>query len=314
MSDEHYALPKKGRLLVTGHRGLLGRAVIRQCADDYQIFTTNCDLRDAKFTKYIFEEHKPDFVIHCAARVGGVKANRDEPVEFLTQNLEIQNSVFAAAHAVGVKKLVNVATSCLFPREASVPVKEDSLLTGPFEPDVAAYAAAKLAGYFLCRAYRQQYGANWVTVAPSNLYGWNDNYGPSAHVVPALIARLDAANANKIPLRVWGDGSAIREFMYVDDAADAIKLVLEKYDSAELINIGTGVGTSIKELVDALVELTRFEHGVEWDTSQPTGIPRKTFDISKLKRLGFIARTSLRTGLRYTVEDYYNFPGDHRSK
>jgi len=302
------------KLLVTGHRGLLGRAVIRQCSDDYQIVTTNCDLRDAKYTKYIFEEHRPDFVINCAARVGGVKANRDEPVEFLTQNLEIQNSVFAAAHAVGVKKLVNVATSCLFPREASVPVKEESLLTGPFEPDVAAYAAAKLAGYFLCRAYRSQYGHHWTTCAPANLYGPNDNYGISAHVVPALIARLDHANANKIPLRVWGSGVAVREFMYVDDAADAIKLVLEKYDSPDLISIGTGVGTSIKELADALVSIMEFEYGVEWDASQPTGIPKKTFDVSKLKALGFVSKTTLQEGLRNTIEDYFYSPNDRRSK
>ena len=297
------------KILVTGHRGLLGSACVRKfSALGHEVVVTNCDLRDEKYLEFWFKENLPEAVIHCAAKVGGVKANRDQPVDFLLENLRIQNSVIRLSAEHGVKKLVNVATSCLYPRNASVPVKEESLLTGPFEPDVAAYAAAKLAGYYLCRAYRKQHGKNFITVAPCNLYGPGDNYGPSAHVIPGLIKKMHEVNTAGGALVVWGDGKAVREFLYVDDAADAIALALTEWNSSELLNIGTGSGTTIARLVETLSEIVGYRGVPVWDTSQPTGIPEKTFDISKLKALGWSPKTSLEEGLRLTWADYQNNP------
>ncbi len=201
-----------------------------------------------------------------------------------------------------------MATSCLFPKDAPVPVKEPSLLTGPFESSVQAYAIAKLAGWALCKAYAEQYGRNYMTVCPSNLYGPKDNYGPSAHVIPALIKRMHDAMKMEEGLVVWGDGSAIREFLYVDDAADAIGIVLEKWNKPDPINLGSGVGTSIRQLVDKLSETMRFKGDVTWDVSQPTGIPHKTFDISNLKSLGWSPRWSLEDGLKGAVLDFLTQP------
>jgi GDP-L-fucose synthase len=296
------------KLLITGHRGLLGSACVRRFKDEFEILTTNGDLRDYSYVSYWFSEYEPDYVINCAAKVGGVKSNRDEPVPFITDNLAIQMAVFHAAHKSGVKKLVNIGTSCLFPKDAPLPVKEESLMSGPFNPDVAAYASAKLSGYFLCQAYWKQYGRKFITVAPSNIYGVNDNYGVSAHVVPALMNRMEEAKESGGPLKAWGDGTAIREFIYADDAADALAAVLEKYDSPEILNIGTGVGITIRELTKELAAVMGYDGSVMWDHSQPTGVQEKTFDVSKLKALGWTPKTSLREGLEKMYADYTNNP------
>lgn len=293
------------KLLVTGANGLLGSACVRVFGEEFNVFAVrHVDLRSRVETRALFEDIRPQYVIHCAAKVGGVKANRDNPVEFIQDNVTINGNVIAAAHEFGVEKLINIGTSCMFPKHAAVPVREDSYMTGPLEPDVEAYAQAKILAYSLCNAYRRQHGCNFVTVCPGNIYGPGDNYGPSAHVVPALIARLAECQRTKSPLSVWGDGTAVREFIYSYDAALAIKAVLENWDSPELINIGTGVSTSIEELVLSLMEASSVGVDVVWDTSQPTGIRKKTFDVSKIKSLGWRPKTSLIDGLRATWKDY----------
>lgn len=292
------------KLLITGSRGLLGGACARRLWHKYDLLVYPDNLlNEPRFRKWMVD-NKPRYVIHCAAKVGGVKANRDNPVEFLGQNLRIQSNVIEASADLGVEKLVFIGTSCLYPRDCSIPVREESLLSGPFEPAVEAYAIAKLAGYRLCKSYSEERSKNFMTVCPSNLYGIGDNYGPSAHVIPALMSRLKYAIDTNTNLIAWGDGSAVREFLYVDDAADAIDAVLENWNKPDLINIGTGQGTTIKELVDTLVEVSGFKYNVLWDPSQPTGIPKKTFDVSKLTSLGWTPKTTLRKGLEKTWQSF----------
>ncbi len=292
------------RVLVTGHRGLLGSACVRRIGLQHEVVVYHGDLTGIIDFQLFLKSSKPDAIIHCAAKVGGVKANRDYPVEFLSQNLKIQSSVIGSAAKLEIPKLVFVGTSCLYPRDTEIPVKESSLMTGPFEPAVEAYSVAKLAGYELCKAFTDEYGFNYGTVCPSNIYGPGDNYGESAHVIPALISRMKAAIDKNEDLTVWGDGSAIREFIYSDDAADAISLVLELEKIPRIMNIGTGAGTSIKDLVFFLTSVSGFNNNVIWDTNQPTGIPKKTFDISKLSSLGWKPRTDLITGLEKTWQNF----------
>lgn len=297
-------------VLVTGARGLLGSACVRALTGDYLVVDSNgVDLTKWTETVRLFDRARPNYVIHCAAKVGGVKANRDFPVDFIEQNVAINSNVFSAAHKYGVEKLVNIATSCLYPKNAPVPVKEESLLTGPFEPDVSAYATAKLLGYASCNAYRHQYGCSFITVCPSNIYGPGDNYGPSAHVIPALVNRLFEAQKAGKPLTVWGDGSAVREFIYSDDAAKAIRIALERFDSPDLLNIGTGIGTSIKTIAEALTAIVGGVY-IEYDPSQPVGIKEKTFDVTRLKALGWSQSVHLLDGLIRVCEDYQSRKAD----
>ena len=293
------------RIYVTGHKGLLGSACVRRFSANHSIVTSDFDLRHYARLATFWTTHTPDAVIHCAARVGGVRANRDNPVGFLSDNLRIQTNVIDMAAACAVQKLVFIGTSCMFPRDASLPVNEASLLTGPLEASVEAYAIAKIAGWRLCKAYWEQFGKKFLTVCPSNLYGPRDSYGlDRAHVIPALIHKLHIAKQSKSAFVVWGDGSAVREFMHADDCASAIETVMDKYDSPEPINLGTGVSTTIKELVDMLVDISGFKGNVVWDTSEPTGIPRKTFSAEKLKALGWKPSIGLREGLEKTWEEF----------
>lgn len=296
------------KLLVTGHNGLLGSACVRRLGLKHEIITYTGNILDSSLFNTWLKWNKPDGIIHCAAKVGGVKSNRDLPVQFIADNLKLQEAVIGEAHRQGINTVVFVATSCLFPKDAPVPVKESSLLTGPFESSVQAYAIAKLAGWALCKAYAEQYGRNYMTVCPSNLYGPKDNYGPSAHVIPALITRMRDAMKIGEDLVVWGDGTAIREFLYVDDAADAIGVVLEKWNKPDPINLGSGTGTSIKQLVGRLADTMGFFGDITWDVSQPTGIPHKTFDISNLTSLGWAPRWSLEDGLKNTILDFLTQP------
>lgn len=301
------------RILITGHRGLLGSACVRQFSKSHEILTLETSLTDERYVGFWFAENQPEGVIHCAAKVGGVKANRDNPVSFLIDNVTIQNNVLRAAAENGVKKLVNIATSCLYPHLAPVPVKEDSLLTGPFSPDVESYAIAKLAGYGLCRAYRSQSGKDFVTVAPCNLYGPNDNYGPSAHVIPSLIDKFDKAQTDgSNEIKVWGDGSAIREFLHSDDAACAIETVYDKYSSPEIINIGHGHPASIRYLVESISIAYGYHPNVIWDNSQPVGIQEKTFSAEKLISLGWSPKIGLVDGLKMTIKDFLENPRTRR--
>lgn len=301
------------KILITGHRGLLGSACVRRLSLAHKIVTIDGDLRDRETVMEWFAWNRPDYVINCAAKVGGVKANRDQPVDFLKDNLAIQTNVIEASSNFGIEKLVSIGTSCLFPKDAPLPVSEDSLLTGPFDPSVQAYAIAKLSGYALCKAYHDQYGKNFMTACPSNLYGPGDNYGPSAHVIPAIMKRLLESIRNNEPLVVWGNGTAIREFLFVDDAAAAIQVILDKWNKPDAINVGTGVGISIRALVTILMEVAGGNVPVVWDNSQPTGIQNKTFDISKLKSLGWSPSTAFIDGIEATWKDFTTNPS-HRSK
>ncbi len=292
------------KLLISGHRGLLGSACVRRFQDKYQVLTFEGDLTDLSLLRCWWTTNRPDYVIHCAAKVGGIKANRDFPVDFLVDNLKIQSAVIHACFDFDVEKLVFVGTSCLYPKNCPLPVTEESLLTGPFEPDVASYAAAKLAGYEMCRAYAHQYGKNFMTVAPCNLYGQGDNYGPSAHVIPALIKRVFECAKTKAPVVVWGDGSQVREFLYADDAADAISFVLEGWNKPDIINIGSGIGTSIRSLVETILLVSGVKVDVVWDRHAPTGIQNKTFKPDKLRHLGWGPEHDLKSGLAKTIMDY----------
>jgi len=294
------------RVLVTGHRGLLGSACVKVLSKNYEVLTTGeerIDLRNRDEVYWLFNRLSPEFVVHCAAKVGGVKANRDNPVDFIQDNVAINGNIIAACHAFNVKKLVNTGTSCLYPNKAPIPVKEESFMTGPFEPDVEAYAAAKLLAHYTCRAYRSQYGCNFVTASPANLFGPGDNYGPSGHVLPSLIHRAFEAKQNNTKLRVWGDGTAVREFLHSHDAAEALRIVLERWDSPELINIGSGVGTTIRDLSELVARLVGVR-GVEYDESQPVGIQEKTFDVSKLKALGWKQKIRLEHGISMAIDEY----------
>lgn len=295
------------KILVTGHRGLLGSACCRYFADKAEVLTTDIDLLDETRVRGFFMLHRPEQVIHCAAKVGGVRANRDFPVDFMRVNLRLQSNVIDAAADHGVEKLVFIGTSCLFPRDAAVPVCEESLMTGRMEPSVEAYAVSKLAGFRLCKAYHEQHGKQFFTVCPSNIYGPNDNYSESAHVIPALIRRMSEAMPDK-NMAVWGDGSAVREFIHADDVASAIGVVLDRHISSNVLNIGSGEATSIRELIAALRGISGWEGDAEWDASQPTGIPRKTFDVSKLKALGWEPRIGLTEGLSQTWADFHENP------
>lgn len=296
------------KLFISGHNGLLGSACVRRLGLKHEILTYTGNILDSSLFNTWLKWHKPDGIIHCAAKVGGVKSNRDLPVQFIADNLALQEAVIGEAHRQGINNLIFVATSCLFPKDAPIPVKESSLLTGPFEASVQAYAIAKLAGWALAKAYSDQYGRNYMTVAPSNIFGPNDNYGPSGHVVPALMSRMNEAKRLGEDLVVWGDGTATREFIYADDAADAIGVVLEKWNRPDPINIGTGVGTSIKQLVEKMAKVMEFTGDITWDVSQPTGMPHKTFDITNLTNLGWSPKWTLEEGLAHTLYTFHTQP------
>jgi GDP-L-fucose synthase len=297
------------KILITGHKGLLGSACVRLFQKEHEVVENFAqDLRVEKNVDVLMKMHKPDQVIHCAAKVGGVKANREFPVDFMLDNLRMQCNIIEACANTDVKKLCFVATSCMFPRDAELPVNESTMFTGKLEDSVEAYAIAKIAGWRLCKAYYEQYGKRFLTVAPSNIYGPQDNYGESAHVIPALIKKYAAAVRNKTGLEVWGDGTAIREFIYSDDVATAIQCVMDKWDSPEVINVGSGLGTSIADLVGLIAQTSPYGPNerpqVTWNTAAPTGIPRKTFDIAKISSLGWKTSVGLEEGLRKTWWDF----------
>lgn len=296
------------KMLITGHRGLLGSACVRHFRQAYDICISVGDLRDPQCARYQIRNHKPDIIINCAAKVGGVKANRDNPVEFMLDNIRIQANMMESSHDYGVETFVHIATSCMFPKDAALPVQESSLFTGKFEDSVESYALAKIAGWRLAKAYFEQYKDRFLTVAPSNIYGPGDSYNSDAHVIPSLMRKYAKAVRDETPFEVWGIGDAIREFIYADDVASAIEAVTNKWDSPEIVSIGTGVGTSIRDLVLTMIETAPLElkpaPGIVWNASQPTGIPRKVFDVSKIKSLGWEPKTTLEDGLRLTWQDF----------
>lgn len=265
---------------------------------------TQLDLRNEAEVDRFFAEQKPALVVFAAAKVGGIKANNDLPVEFLLDNLQIQNNVIRAAHEAGVRKLLFLGSSCIYPKYAPQPIPETALLTGALEPTNEAYAISKIAGIKLCQAYAREYGENFISALPTNLYGPNDNFDLlSSHVLPALLRKAHTAKKNgDRELVVWGSGKPRREFLHVDDLASACLFLLEKYDSAEIINVGCGEDISIRELAELICDVVGFQGDLTWDSSKPDGTPRKLLDVSKLHDLGWRHSIGLRDGIARTYE------------
>ncbi|MCX4860843.1 GDP-L-fucose synthase [Streptomyces canus] len=299
-------LPERARVFVAGHRGLVGSAVARRLtADGHEVLTrtrAELDLRDAARTAAELAALRPDAVVLAAAKVGGIMANSTQPVQFLEENLQIQLSVIAGAHAAGVDRLLFLGSSCIYPKHAPQPITEDALLTGPLEPTNEAYALAKIAGIVQVQSYRHQYGASYISAMPTNLYGPGDNFDlETSHVLPALIRRFhEAAAEGREEVTLWGSGSPRREFLHVDDLAAACAVLLRSYDDDEPVNIGCGSDLTIRELAATVAEVTGFTGRIAWDTTRPDGTPRKLLDISRLAGLGWKPAIPLRDGIAAT--------------
>ena len=304
-----WPVEKSDKIFVAGHRGLVGSALVRKLqADGFRDLVTRdrsqLDLRNEAAVSRFFAEEKPAFVLLAAAKVGGIKANNDLPVEFLLENLVMQNNVIRAAYESGVRKLLFLGSSCIYPKHAPQPIPESALLTGALEPTNEAYAIAKIAGIKLCQAYARQYGANFISVMPTNLYGPNDNFDlESSHVLPALLRKAHTAKEEgRRELVVWGSGEPRRECLHVDDLAAACLFLLEKYDSPEIINVGCGQDISIRELAELICDVVGFKGELAWDTTKPDGTPRKLLDVSKIHGLGWQHRIGFRDGITRTYE------------
>ena len=302
-------MDKTERIFVAGHRGLAGSALVRKL--EAEGFTnllkpdrSLLDLMDEAAVTRFFSEQRPAIVLFAAARVGGIKANNDLPVEFLLENLRMQNNVISAAHEAGTRKFLFLGSSCIYPKHAPQPIPESALLTGPLEPTNEPYAIAKIAGIKLCQAYVREYGANFISVMPTNLYGPNDNFDLlSSHALAALLRKAhEAKAANASHLTVWGSGTPRREFLHVDDLASACLFLLENYDSPEIINVGWGEDISIHELAELICKVVGFRGEISWDREKPDGTPRKLLDVSKLRGLGWSPRITLREGIERTYD------------
>jgi GDP-L-fucose synthase len=295
--------------LIAGSSGMVGRGIVRIAksqgiTDIVEVTSKICDFRNPQKTRELLLDTKPDVVIDAAAKVGGILANSTEPVDFMINNLQIQTNLFSASHEANVRKVVFLSSSCVYPKLASQPIKESSLLTGSLEETNSAYAVAKIAGMRLIQAYRQQFNHNWISVMPTNLFGTFDNFSTTtSHVLPALIRKFhDAKVNNDSTVTLWGTGKPKRELMEVDEFARALMLIVEKYDDVETVNIGTGKDLSIKEISEIVKEVVGFQGEVIWDESKPDGTPRKLLDITKLKNLGYQPHEDLRTGITKTYE------------
>lgn len=304
------------RIYVAGHRGLVGSACVRalRAAGYTRIIEkarAELDLQDQVAVRRFYAETRPEYVIDAAAKVGGIAANSTYPVEFLLQNLAIQNNLIQGAYEGGVKKFLFLGSSCIYPKFAEQPIRESSLLTGELESSNEAYAIAKIAGVKLCQAYRREYGASFCSAMPTNLYGINDNFNLlTSHVLPALIRRFHEAKVARDPaVTCWGTGSPRRELLFADDCAEACVFLLRNYDSGEIINVGTGEDLSIREIASLVKEIVGYEGEILWDPTQPDGTPRKVMDVQRINRLGWKARTSLEEGVRITYQWWVNRSG-----
>ena len=302
-------MDKSEKIFVAGHHGMVGSALVRRLKSEgfsnlLVRDRSKLDLRDDSAVAKFFAEEKPSVVILAAAKVGGIKANNDFPVEFLLENLRIQNNVIQAAYENGARKLLFLGSSCIYPKFAPQPIPETALLSGPLEPTNEAYVIAKIAGIKLCQAYAREYDANFISVMPTNLYGPNDNFDlETSHVLAALLRKAHEAKTRKDrKLTVWGSGKPRREFLHVDDLASACLLLLEKYDSSEIINVGCGEDISIRELAELICEVVGFDGHLAWDVTKPDGTPRKLLDVSKLRALGWKPSIPLRDGIARTYE------------
>ena len=294
---------------VAGHRGLVGSAVLRSLVrNGYRNLLVRTrqqlDLRSRGDVRKFFFATRPQAVIVAAAKVGGIKANNDYPAEFLLENLQIQNNLISASFESGVKKLLFLGSSCIYPKIAAQPIREESLLTGPLEPTNEPYALAKIAGIKLCQAYAREYSANFISAMPTNLYGPGDNFDlETSHVLPALIRKVhEAKERNDKEVMLWGSGTPRREFLHADDLADALRFLLESYDLPELINVGCGEDLTVRELAEIVLEVVGLKANLVFDATKPDGTPRKLLDVRRLKKLGWQPRISLRDGIRQTYE------------
>ncbi len=307
------------RIFVAGHTGMVGSAIVRLLNNrDCEILTVSSQELDLKQSSKVdkwFDEHRPDAVFLAAAKVGGILANSSYPVDFLLDNLSIQNSVITNAFKYKVKKLMFLGSSCIYPRNATQPIKESSLLTGILEPTNEAYAISKIAGIKLCQFYRKQYGVDYVSVMPTNLYGPGDNFHPkNSHVVAALISKFyEAVKLNKEEVTLWGTGKPLREFMHVDDLAEGLIFLMENYSEYEQINIGTGKEISITEFAKIIKNISGWKGKIKFDDSYPDGMPRKVMDINKISKLGWYSKIELKVGLKQAYK-WFSDNYDHIKK
>src|ERR1017187_46537 len=304
-------IARDARIYVAGHRGLVGSAIWRELQRlgfTALIGRTHAelDLLDAAAVKRFYTQEKPEYVVDAAAKVGGILANDQHPAEFLFQNLQIQNNTIHGAYQAGVRKLLFLGSSCIYPRLAPQPMKEDYLLTGPLESTNQWYAVAKIAGIKMCQAYRRQYGCDFISAMPTNMYGPNDNYDlQNSHVLPALIRKFhEAKAANASTVTCWGTGSPLRDFLYADDLARACGFLLENYSEEQFINIGAGKEVSVQELTETVRRVVGFGGEIVWDPTKPDGMPRKLMDSSRLLALGWRPQVDLEAGVRLAYQDF----------
>ncbi|MES3018836.1 MAG: GDP-L-fucose synthase [Bacteroidota bacterium] len=306
-------MEKRAKIYIAGHRGMVGSAIFRklQLEGFSNLITRSSkelDLRDSKQVSEFFAAEQPEYVFLAAAKVGGIIANSTYKADFIYENLAIQNNVIHQSHINNVKKLMFLGSSCIYPKMAPQPIKEEYILTGTLEPSNEPYAIAKIAGIKMCEAYRSQYGDNFISVMPTNLYGYNDNYHPeNSHVLPALIRKFHEAKLSSAKqVTVFGTGTPLREFLFSDDLADACFFLMQNYDEPQLINIGTGKDLSIRDLALLVKQITGFEGDIVFDSSMPDGTPRKLLDVSKLHSLGWEHKIELEKGIRLAYDDFQN--------
>jgi GDP-L-fucose synthase len=305
-------MDSNSRVFIAGAQGMVGSAIKRNLEsknynDIYWVRRKNCDLRNRLEVDAYFKQAQPEYVFLAAAKVGGIGGNSTYPADFIYDNLMIQTNVIDAAYRHGVKKLLFLGSSCIYPKFPKIPITEDQLMTSPLEESNSAYAIAKIAGMRMCQAYRQQYGFNAISLMPTNLYGPNDNFDiNNGHVFPSLIAKFHGSLEKSIHwvVKLWGDGSPKREFLHVDDLAEACYICMQKYDDAEHINVGTGEDVTIKELAETIVDVVGYKNYYEWDTDKPNGTPRKVLNVDKIKSLGWKPKIGLREGIESTYKWY----------
>lgn len=304
-------MEKNAKIYVAGHRGMVGSAIHRKLSElGYNNIVTRTsaelDLRNQQAVVDFFDQEKPEYVFLAAAKVGGIMANNTYRADFIYENMAIQNNVIKSSYDHDVKKLMFLGSSCIYPKMAPQPLNENLLLTGTLEPTNEPYAIAKIAGIKMTEAFRDQYGCNYISVMPTNLYGINDNYHPqNSHVLPALIRRFHEAKLNQLPeVVIWGTGTPLREFLFSDDLADACVFLMNNYDEKQFINIGIGQDLSIKDLAELIKDVIGYKGAISFDTSKPDGTPRKLMDVSKLHALGWKHKINLREGIQLAYEDF----------